>query len=340
MTSSARKRPISKTFRAGWFDVTEGLAKKLTPASGYDVALIGPNTLDDTATDTWRASIEAAPQVLNSGYLSGPEVEGFEGRTVRWTDAATARATAECLFDARRVLSELLEKRGTGGAILIDAGSISKTLLAALLGMIIRTRSASSVDILYRRREYTYQEKPLDAVYAAGPLSHSINDIEFCFSAIPYVEGKYKSGKRRHCIVLCGLDFQRVLGKVGELEPASIDLVIEKEAVAAEGNSAALKKMCGYLGIGTDALAEADRTQIGTVVDVLNRAIERARGRDLHPVVITAGGKPFTIAAALQSLLHSEAPLLATIPDRVVELQSKGVGDQHVYRLADRTALL
>lgn len=330
----------AESIRVGWFDVFEGTAKKMAPRSRYDAALIGPKTIV-AAAPSWKDAMECSPQILNVGYdLEDGSTTRSDRTIVSWNDALTVSEAARCLIDARKVMSRLLELASGDSAVLIDAAAVSKSLLASLLGLLVRTRACSSIDILYSKKEYSYQGQPLDTVYAAGPLHHGINDIEFHFSAIPYVEGKYKSGRKRHCIVLCGLDFQRVLAKVSELEPASVDIIIEKEALSDHANLTVFERMCSNLGIHEEQAATIERARVRPVIELLKSLIGKANSRGLHPIVIAAGGKPFTVAGVLQSVLDSEAPMLATIPDRVVDLSSLVIGDQLVYRLTDRTALI
>ncbi|MDB5583755.1 MAG: hypothetical protein JWR80_8931 [Bradyrhizobium sp.] len=69
-------------------------------------------------------------------------------------------------------------------------------------------------------------------------------------------------------------------------------------------------------------------------------AVAHGKALGHQSLLVAAGGKPFSLAATLQSVLESEVPLLSTIPDRVVPLKQQPDGELIVYRLSDPIALL
>lgn len=205
--------------------------------------------------------------------------------------------------------------------------------------MLVRTRAVSGIDILYQQADYQYNGLWLHDVYAAGPLHHDINDIDFCFSAVPYSEGKYKPNLPRHIILLCGLDFQRTIAKIRELEPARIDLIIEDEAVRDSKSFASLQSLCRNLDIDPDGILKTKRWNLNETIKLIDLAISRINRTNIHSIIISAGGKPFATAATLHSILKSECPLLATVPDRVVHMQRMPLNKCKLYRLDDRTSV-
>lgn len=339
-----RPAPSARQLHIGWIDLgVSALANAPPPANGYAFAVISPLTLDCLGATAWSDAISLSPCIVNRSYRPSVSAQATPpvclAKEVDWPDTASVRSSAEVLIHARAVLDRTLNGF-SGGTVLIDATAVSKSLLSSLVGMLIRTNSVVGIDIVYQKMAYLYEGKTLEAVYAAGPISHNINDIDFAFCAVPYVEGKYKPGLKRHVIVLCGLDFQRVLGKIRELEPAQINVIVETEAMIDPDSSKAFHKMCAQLGVETEDIAVADRSDVAMVNTLLAAQVERGRAHGLHPIIIAAGGKPFTLVAALQSVLASEAPLLTSIPDRVVELQVESAGPYQLFRLRDRSAIL
>lgn len=333
----------SRGIRIGWFDLNEGWIAEIAPATdGYAVCLIAPRTLDALANSEWADVISLSPCIVNTGYDTdiGDIKPISEIDEVSWSDETKPTHLAENFLQARRHLSKILSKDNGNSRILIDATSISKSMLSAITGMLIRTRAVSNIDIIYQQVDYTYLGRNLEDVYAEGPFSHGINDIQFSLSAIPYVEGKYKPGMRRHVILLAGLDFQRTLFKLRELEPAEIDVIVESEAIADPQNAAALKRMCHHLEIEDNRIFSTNRIDVIDSLGLINSALSRKEVQDLHSIIVSSGGKPFSLSGTIQSILRSECPMLCTIPDKVVHLNKKRNKPFRLYRLIDRTALI
>lgn len=342
MSKQKRRSSPSNSLRIGWWDSLESVVDAEVPGRDtYALAIINHDTFENIASPDWQAALGRSNLVMNlAGNSDRQENVDLRGaRVVNWGDAAHPRTAAAYFAEARSLAIKFLLPGEGAAAALVDAGCLSKVLLASVLGFLVRSRLVETIDVLYRRREYRYRGQSLAEVYAAGPRTHGINDIEFALSAIPYVEGRYASGKRRHCIVLCGLDFQRILGKVRELEPARISVIIEAEAVQNPASKESFEKVCGFLGIDSHDRRTVSRTDVHDVIECISEAIDLAREQDLHTVMVAGGGKPSALAATLQSILSSEAPMLATIPDRVVDLESSYVGATLLYRLRDWTSL-
>jgi hypothetical protein len=292
--------------------------------------------------EPWQSSFRGK-NIVNLQYYdadtSPTPREEISSVVVEWRDGATAEAAAKDFIDLRHHLSKAFEGRASDGTILIDATSISKSMIAYVTGLLMRTGSVQGIDIFYRQMEYFYKGIPLKDIYVGSPEGREINDIEFEITAIPYVEGKYKSSLRRHIVLLAGLDFQRTLSKVRELEAASIDVIVETEALSAPASLQSFEDICRRMEVNADHISVVPRVGMLEAVSAIRSAVERGSDRGLQTFLVSSAGKPFSIASALQSVLESEAPLLSTIPDRVVFLDQQPIGPSYLYRLRDQTFL-
>lgn len=327
--------------RVGWIKAQEmPLADAAPPDQGYLLSIVGPVGICELAERNWLAR-DNGRIIFNTGY-GHPSVEANEAAehlratTVHWEDREDVDSTAVSFLELRKLCEEALSGR-PNGSVLIDSTALSKSLQIALLGMLIRTRSARSIDLLYRLIDYSYGGTPLVEVYATDLMRQRINDISFSLMGVPYVEGKYHSERRRHVILLVGLDYQRILSKVRELEPASIDVVIEAEALQKRPSAELFDTLCEQLDVGPENITTLPRLAFLSQIEAIRSAIARAKALTLQPFVIAAGGKPGALAAALQSVVESEVPVLVSIPDRVVQLDQRPAGPLQLYRLDDPT---
>ncbi|WP_342709938.1 hypothetical protein AAFG13_36845 [Bradyrhizobium sp. B124] len=329
--------------RVGWFEIAVAEVADRPPEDGYTVALVGQDTLDRIGSPAWRDAIGVSPVLFNT---RGMLIETSEVRrqllqftTVCWHDVASVAGVARLLMEARDEITKVLNGANGEVRVVIDANSMPKALFAALLGMLIRTRIAAKIDVLYQSFEYLYRAFPLNEVFAGSDFQQDINDVEFLFSAVPYAEGKYKSALGRHIIMLCGLDYQRTMAKLLELEPARVDIVLESEAIALPTALPVFQKCCRHIDVDPDRVPIVGRTDLDTNFRAIESALMNGRDEGLHSIIIASSGKPATLAATLFSVLQSETPLLVTIPDRVVELEARANGPMLLYRLTDRTAI-
>jgi hypothetical protein len=244
---------------------------------------------------------------------------------------------------ARHFFMGGLEGLDNSTVVLIDATALPKSVLSFVVGALVRSRSVRGVDILYRRAQYLFKGTKLEIIYNDKERSREINDIEFELAPVPYVEGKYNASKRRHVILLAGMDYHRAFWKVHELEPAVIDVILDPSSSMPPMSSAVvLETLVRELDYDIASCICTDRTDLVEVHNALMRLTSPSRseiGR-LQPVLIASGWKPHLLAATLFSIASSEAPLLTTIPDRVVPLQVIWQSGYSLYRIRDRTAVI
>lgn len=330
----------SRPLRLGWYQVTEGELEGLCPPEkGYALGILGPAATTALNEAEWIGAFTGI-NFYNKRYCAlGITDPPWAGEPVEWGDGVSIGALVDTFTSVRDKLAAGLAGRDNDGIAFIDATAISKSVAAYLIGLLIRSRAVAGIDIFYQQMSYSYRGEKLQTVYADTYASREINDIEFLLSAIPYVEGKYRSSLRRHVIMLAGLDFQRTIGKIRELEPTSIDIIVETEALSELGSLQSFDDLCRRMDVDAGHVSTVSRHDLAGAVNALRAAILQASARDLQILVVSSGGKPFAIASALQSVLESEAPVLTTIPDRVVPLEQEPTGPSYLYRLRDQTAI-
>lgn len=346
MTNRARLKQ-----RIGCLDITEEpLSNFRSLANRYAFAFLGKSAFEDI-----ERAVSIAERFRIDGLLtSSPHAELWEptgtlvlgGSKSRaqysFIDAKNTDELGRGYKDARFCLQSLLEGQTTDQLGLIDATAIPKYLLGFLIGLLLRTRSVGGLDILYRRARYFVNGVALEDVYADPKLRQEIYNIEFGLAPVPYVEGKYNAAKRRHVIMLAGMDYQRTYFKAKELEPAIIDVVIDGREL--EGPLSGMDLITFLRKRLDDDVATAANvpcTSVVKAIEAIKVLLAKPNGETdgLQPMFIVSGWKSFVIAGVLQSVMGSEVPLFVTIPDHVVPMDAAFFGDYSLYRIRDRTVL-
>ena len=329
--------------RIGWMELsTLPMDRVAAPSGGAPIAILGASNAQLMEQLGWI--VPGATQLLLADDYSettavASTLAAFAPGHLSVADLGDPSDVARSFVALRAAIETTLAKCRVAGGILIDGTAMGKTVLSALVGMLIQSRGVPSIDILYRKMAYSYNGEPLEKVFVGDGGRHEINEIAFGMAAVPYVEGHYSSSRRRHLILLAGLDYQRVLARIRELEAASLDIIIEEEALAEAKSAELFGSICQLLEIDAGNVIIVARTDLRGTVYAIRDAITRGKALGHQSILVSAGGKPFSLAATLQSVLESEIPMLSTIPDRVVALGQQPDGELVVYRLSDPTAL-
>ena len=331
------------TFRVGWYTGTETELTASTPLDDkYSLAVVGKQTLKQLAQSGWLSSIRGFV-VINSAYegsmdFADPAIGAQVVENVNWPDASDLDSVSRSFIAMRDLISRAIDGKPSGN-ILLDCNCIPRFLQMAFIGMLIRSRSVRQIDLIYQKTEYSFNGKNLEDLYDELKTRHWINSIDFSVVGVPYVEGKYMVEHRRHLIFLAGVDFYRYLSKIIELEPARIDLIIEMDAANTAESRDLLLSFCESLSISDSQVTLVPRDSFNKVNIAIRNSIKYASMNSLQPIILAAGAKPMCIAGAFQSVLESEAPIITSIPDRVIDFNKVPSGPLLLYRLSDTTSL-
>jgi hypothetical protein len=230
--------------------------------------------------------------------------------------------------------SAVARRIGRPFSLTIDISTCPKIYFLQLLAFAIGSGIVSQAQVFYA--ETAYDGEPLQKSGVAS--GYRFTDGAWQSLPVPYLEGHFRPGRRRHAVVSIGGDSPSVDKLIRRYEPERLTLISPipsiSESIEADirRETEAIRKSFGE----TDVI-EVGAFDVVRAFSILSQTSPKWTDKE-EVCLFCLGSKPQSLAIGLSALIDQRLPVVCRVPTRYLERAHTATGSSWLFRIRDLSA--